>query len=203
MSDLQPLTIEPVAVKTTAPASAAEPQPRQRREVIKQVAAVLVAVGITVGIVLLRRYIHLHELRQYGYAGLFLISLIGNATVILPVPSFAVAFAMGGVLNPIGVGIVSGLGATIGEMTGYLAGVGGRAVIEKQAIYVRLEKWMRKGGPLVIFVLAAIPNPFFDVGGMVAGALRMPAWQFFLAGWAGKSVRFMLLALSGQFLLGA
>ncbi len=170
---------------------------------IRQVGAVLAAIGITVGVLLLRDQISAEQLRNYGYPGLFLISLIGNATVILPVPSFAVAFAMGGMLNPIAVGIVSGLGATIGEMTGYLAGVGGRAVIEKQPLYLRLEEWMRKGGPLIIFLLAAIPNPLFDMGGMIAGALRMPAWQFFLAGWAGKSVRFTLLALGGQFLLGS
>jgi len=211
MSDLQPVGIEPVTTQPAAvepvasqPATsspAAEP-PRQARNVIQQAGAVLLAIGITVGVLLLRDRISPEQLRDYGYPGLFLISLIGNATVILPMPSFAVAFAMGGVLNPVAVGIVSGLGATLGEMTGYLAGVGGRAVIEKQPLYLRLERWMRKGGPLVIFLLAAIPNPAFDVGGMMAGALRMPAWQFFLAGWAGKSLRFTLLALGGRLLLG-
>jgi membrane protein YqaA with SNARE-associated domain len=213
MSDLQPVTVEPVAAQPAAvdpiavePAtslSVTEPPPRRARDAIVQVGSVLLAVGITVGVVLLRPYIHLHQLREYGYIGLFLISLIGNATVILPMPSFAIAFAMGGVLNPVAVGIVSGLGATLGEMTGYLAGVGGRAVIEKRPLYIRLEEWMRKGGPLVIFLLAAIPNPLFDVGGMMAGALRMPVWQFFLAGWAGKSLRLTLLALGGQFFLGS
>jgi membrane protein YqaA with SNARE-associated domain len=212
MSDLQPVAFEPVVAQPAAvdpvstqpatPPSVSEPRPRRARDVIRQVGPALIAVGITVDLVLLRPYIHLHQLREYGYVGLFLISLIGNATVILPVPSFAVAFAMGGMLNPLGVGLVSGLGATIGEMTGYLAGVGGRPVVEKQPLYIRLEGWMRKGGPLVIFLLAAIPNPFFDVGGMMAGALRMPAWQFFVAGWAGKSVRFTLLALGGRFFLG-
>jgi membrane protein YqaA with SNARE-associated domain len=200
----QPVATDPVAVEPATSPSITDTEllPRQTGDVIRQIGAVLVAIGITVGVILLRPYIHLHQLRQYGYAGLFLVSLIGNATVILPVPSFAVAFAMGGMLNPVAVGIVSGLGATIGEMTGYLAGVGGRAVIEKQPLYLRLEGWMRKGGPLVIFLLAAIPNPLFDMGGMIAGALRMPAWQFFLAGWAGKSLRFALLALGGRFFLG-
>jgi len=109
---------------------------------------------------------------------------------------------VGGVLNPLAVGIAAGLGAALGELTGYLAGIGGRAVIERRGFYDRLEGWMRKGGPLVIFLLAAIPNPAFDVGGMMAGALRMPIWHFYLAAWAGKSVRFTLLAMGGQFLLG-
>jgi membrane protein YqaA with SNARE-associated domain len=176
------------------------PAPRTRR-IIGRIAAVLLAVGITVGIILLRDQIK--QFAVYGYPGVFVISLLGNATLILPAPSFAVVFAVGGALNPVLVGVVAGLGAVLGEMTGYLAGVGGRAVIEKRALYQKLEGWMRKGGMLVVFLLAAIPNPAFDVGGMVAGALRMPVWRFLLAGWAGKSIRFMLLAFSGQFLLGS
>jgi membrane protein YqaA with SNARE-associated domain len=162
---------------------------------------VLAAIGITVGIILLRD--HIQEFAVYGYPGIFVISFVGNATLILPAPSFAVVFAVGGALNPLLVGIVAGLGATLGELTGYLAGVGGRYAIEKRRLYIRIERWMRKGGPLVIFLLALIPNPAFDVGGIVAGALKMPVWQFVLAAWAGKSIRFTLLALSGQFLLGS
>jgi len=173
----------------------------KRRYFIGRVAAVILAISITLGIILLRDQIKRFAI--YGYPGVFLISLIGNATIILPAPSFAVVFAVGGVLDPLAVGIVAGLGSAMGEMTGYLAGIGSRSVIERRALYHRLERWMRKGGMLVVFLLAAIPNPAFDVGGMVAGALRMPIWQFFLAGWAGKSVRFVLLALSGQFLLGS
>jgi membrane protein YqaA with SNARE-associated domain len=171
------------------------------RRMIGRVAAVLVAVGITVGIILLRD--HVREFAVYGYPGIFVISLLGNATLILPAPSFAVVFAVGGALNPLLVGATAGLGAALGEMTGYLAGVGGRSVVEQRELYQRFERLMRRYGMLVVFVLAAIPNPAFDVGGMVAGALRMPLWRFLLAGWAGKSIRFTLLALSGQLLLGS
>jgi membrane protein YqaA with SNARE-associated domain len=168
---------------------------------IRRVAATLIAVCITVGIILARDYIR--RFAVYGYPGVFLASLLGNATIILPAPVDGIVFAVGGALNPLAVGIVAGLGAALGEMTGYLAGIGGRAVIEDRAIYRRFESWIRKGGILVIFILAVIPNPVFDVAGMVAGALKMRVWHFLVAAWAGKSVRFTLLALSGQFLLGA
>lgn len=174
----------------------------KRRHWLVSVAAVLVAIGISVGIILLRD--HIKDFAIYGYPGIFFISLIGNATLILPAPSYAVVFAVGGALNSVVVGIVAGLGAALGELTGYLAGVGGRAVVENRTLYRRLEYQMRsKGGVLVIFLLALIPNPTFDIGGIVAGTLRMPVWQFVLAAWAGKSIRFILLALSGQFLLGS
>jgi membrane protein YqaA with SNARE-associated domain len=165
-----------------------------------RVAAVVFSVVITLVIVLMRDRIR--DVAVYGYPGIFLITLIGNATVILPAPAYAFVFAMGGVLDPFLVGVVAGLGAALGEMTGYLAGIGGRSVIENRALYIRFEQWMRKAGMLVIFLLGALPNPFFDVGGMAAGALGMPVYQFLLSCWAGKTIRFIVLGLTGQFLFG-
>jgi membrane protein YqaA with SNARE-associated domain len=138
-----------------------------------------------------------------GYPAVFLISLIGNATIILPTPSMAVVLGVAGALNPIAVGIVAGLGSALGEMTGYLAGVGGRVAVEDRDLYNRIERWMRQYGLLAIFVLGLIPNPAFDVGGMIAGALKMPFWQFLLAAWAGKGLRLVIFALGGQFLFSA
>ena len=60
----------------------------------------------------------------FGYLGVFLASLIGSATIILPVPSFALVIAAGSQLDPLWVGIISGAGAAIGELTGYGLGYG-------------------------------------------------------------------------------
>jgi membrane protein DedA with SNARE-associated domain len=174
--------------------------PHKRRKKIVPLAAAFLAVLITVSLLLLREQIA--QLGVYGYWGVLLVSLLGNATVIFPAPSFAIVFVVGGTLHPLGVGIAAGVGAAIGEMTGYLAGVGGRAVFEDRQLYQRLAGWMQEHGMLAVFILAVIPNPVFDVGGMVAGALKMPAWKFLLAAALGKSVRFYILALSGRLLLG-
>jgi membrane protein YqaA with SNARE-associated domain len=176
---------------------AAQPAPK-RRNWVSHIAALLAAVGITLGLILLRDQIK--HLPVVGYPAVFLISLIGNATIILPTPSMAVVLGVSGALNPVAVGVIAGLGSALGEMTGYLAGVGGRAVIEDRDLYNRIEGWMRQRGLLVIFVLGLIPNPVFDVGGMIAGALKMPFWQFLLAAWAGKGLRLVIFALGGQLL---
>ncbi|MGQ9501364.1 MAG: VTT domain-containing protein [Anaerolineae bacterium] len=173
----------------------------RKAQLVGRIAAVTFSIAVTVGIILLRQYIR--GFAVYGYPGIFLVSLIGNVTLLLPAPTFAIVFAVGGVMNPILVGIVAGLGAALGEMTGYLAGIGGRSAMENRAIYVQLEYWMRRAGWLVILALAAIPNPFFDVGGMVAGALRMPVYRFLLACWAGKTIRFIMLGFTGEFFLGS
>jgi membrane protein YqaA with SNARE-associated domain len=49
----------------------------------------------------------------------------------------------------------------------------------------------------VIFVLSFVPNPFFDVAGATAGALRFPLWKFLLMCFLGKSLRYMLIAFAG------
>ncbi len=178
-----------------------EKKKERRANMPGRILAVLISVGITVGILLARDQIK--HFSAYGYPGIFLINLIGNATIFFPAPAFAAVFAAGSAMNPIALGIVAGLGSALGEMTGYLAGVGGRSVIENRELYDQLEAWMRKAGVLAIFVLAVIPNPAFDVGGMVAGALRMPVYRFLLACWAGKSIRLGLIALAGLAIIGS
>ena len=159
---------------------------------IGRAAALLLAIGITVGIIVMRDQIE--QLAIYGYPANFLVSLISSATVIIPAPGFAVVIATGGVLNPIGVGIAAGLGAALGEITGYLAGLSGQGIFHERPIYKRIQELMEKSGMLIIFIMAFVPNPVFDVGGIIAGAMGMPAWRFFLACCLGKVLRFILIA---------
>jgi membrane protein YqaA with SNARE-associated domain len=161
----------------------------------KPFVVVVLAIAITLAIFLFR-----HELARfshYGYPGVFIVSLLGNATVILPAPSLAVVFGMGGVLNPLLVGLIAGVGEALGELTGYMAGYGGRAVIEDWEMYGRLEGWMRRHGAATIFVLSAIPNPVFDLAGIAAGVLRFPLNRFLLSCWVGKTIKTTAFAFAG------
>jgi membrane protein YqaA with SNARE-associated domain len=104
---------------------------------------------------------------------------------------------MGSVLNPLLVGLVAGVGEALGELTGYAAGFAGRAVIEDYQTYKRLVGWMERRGGATIFLLSAIPNPFFDLAGIAAGTLRYPAWRFLVFCWLGKTLKTTLVALAG------
>ncbi|MEM7332695.1 MAG: VTT domain-containing protein [Chloroflexota bacterium] len=172
------------------------------RTVITRIASGVLAIGITIVIIVYRN--SLLSSSVFGYPGVFLVSVVGNATVFLPVPSFAVTYAAGDVLNPYLVGIASGVGAAIGEMTGYFAGIAGQGVIQRRYTnwYVRLRGWIEKYGMFGIFGLALIPNPLFDVAGVIAGASKMAWWRFLIAASFGKSLRFIGLALFGAFTLG-
>ena len=162
-----------------------------------RVVVILLVVGITAAIVVFHDQVA--RFQAYGYPGVFVISFLGNATVILPAPSLAVVFAMGSALNPILVGLSAGVGEALGELTGYAAGYSGRAVIEDQATYERLERWMRRNGVVTVFVLSVIPNPFFDLAGIAAGVLRFPVWKFLLVCWMGKTIKTTAFALGGAY----
>ncbi|MBL8091191.1 MAG: VTT domain-containing protein [Anaerolineales bacterium] len=162
-----------------------------------RIVAVLAVIGITVYIYSIRDRVE--EFTQYGYFGIFLIMMLANATVILPAPGVAVVFAMGSVFNPLGVALSAGIGGAIGEITGYLAGFSGQAVVENTNVYNRLMPWIKKYGAWVILVLSAIPNPFFDIAGIAAGIAKIPLWQFLLACWVGQTIKMAMFAYAGYY----
>ncbi len=161
------------------------------------ISAVLLAVGITTALFLYRDQVS--QLGSYGYLGAFLVCLICNATIILPVPGIVVLFALGTTLNPVLVGLAGAAGGIIGEMTGFMVGYGGREMVQGGGgrMYARAENWMRRWGAWGVFAFAVVPLPVFDVAGVVAGVLRYPLWKFLLVGWVGKSIKYVILVLAG------
>jgi len=139
------------------------------------------------------------RLAAYGYPGIFFIALLANATVLLPAPGIAVVFAMGSIFNPWLVTLFAGSGAALGEMVGYLAGYSGQGLVERSAVYNRIEPWVQRYGVFAIFVFAAVPNPFFDIVGIAAGMLKIPVLQFFIACWLGELVKMLFFAFAGSF----
>ena len=156
------------------------------------------AVLISMGIFLLRdQLFDLEVYKNYGYIGVFVVSLLSTGSLIFPIPGVVVVFALGGVLDPLLLSLVAGLGMALGETTGYLAGVGGRGFFENRRLYLRIEDWMRRWGGVTVFVMAFVPNPLFDVGGAAAGALRFPLWKFLLFCFLGRTLRCLGIAYAG------
>jgi uncharacterized membrane protein YdjX (TVP38/TMEM64 family) len=142
------------------------------------------------------------KLEEYGYVGIFLLSIAANATIIIPLPGVAFTTAMGAIFNPFGVALAAGLGAAIGELTGYMAGFSGQGVVERVVLYNRLTTWMKGHQNLaygVILLLAFIPNPLFDLAGMAAGALKLPPWKFLISCSIGKILKMLIFAYAGYY----
>jgi membrane protein YqaA with SNARE-associated domain len=152
-------------------------------------------VALSIGALIVHQYTG--DYSAYGYFGAFLVSLIGTGSIVLPIPAVLVVFALGGMLNPLLVGLIAGVGMALGEITGYLLGYAGEDVLKKVKYYNMAKEWMRNRGMFTIFVLAFIPNPLFDLAGAAAGALRYPLSYFLFACWVGKTLKSLLLAFGG------
>ena len=186
----------PPAAGEPAPAYIPPPPPARRLRIVQLFTVVTVAAALAATIYFRDR---LQELERFGYAAVFLVGLVSNATVILPLPGLAVSSVLGGVFNPLVVGLVGGVGQALGELTGYMAGYSGQTWVDENPTYNRLTRWMQRHGNLTIFWLALIPNPFFDLGGIAAGALRFPVHKFLVSCTAGKVIKNVIFALAGYY----
>ena len=171
---------------------------KQRLTLIRALVMLLV---IAIGVVIFIYRDRVQELANYGYLGIFLIAMIANATVLIPVPGIMMVFTMGAVFNPFITAIAAGLGAAIGELSGYLVGFSGQGLAEQSERFKAFSNWMEshhKISDLVVLIMAAIPNPFFDLAGIAAGTLRLPVWRFILFCAIGSIIKMLAFAYAGN-----
>ena len=147
---------------------------------------------------------------QYGYFGVFLISLIGALSIIFPIPYTVIIFTLGGlkigeawVFEPLLIAVAAGIGSAIGEFSGYLLGVGGRKVIsdkykKKMDFLVRV---FNKYGPITIFLFALTPLPD-DLLFIPMGVMRYSIIKAFIPALLGKFFMNLIVAYSGRFSIG-
>lgn len=156
------------------------------------VVIVAATILLTVGLFLVARQFpeKVKELAGLGYFGVFIVSLVSSATIVLPTPGFLVILPLVIALNPVMVALAASTGGIFGEITGYMAGYGGHGIMHTE-VHRRAEGWMKRWGSLSVFLFAAIPLIPFDIAGVIAGALKYPLWKFLLIGWAGKSIKFI------------
>ncbi|MFH1234862.1 MAG: VTT domain-containing protein [Candidatus Diapherotrites archaeon] len=148
-------------------------------------------------------------LETFGLPGLFIASIIANATIIFPLPLDFLVFPIGkmdfyglGILSPLAVGIAVGLGAAIGELTGYFLGRVGAKGVEKlkrgeMKKVLSLKEKIHKYGMIFIFLFALFPSAF-DLVGIAAGLIKFDAKKFFIACALGKTMRYVFIAYSGR-----
>ncbi|MCD6480158.1 VTT domain-containing protein [Candidatus Bathyarchaeota archaeon] len=138
--------------------------------------------------------------RVYGYLGAFLISIFGNFTILFPVPYTLTIYAFGATLNPLLLGLVCGVGSTIGEFSAYLLGLGGRKLLG-EGYKRRLESARRlveRYGMLAIFLFAYLPLPD-DLILIPLGMLRYDLRKALIAAFLGKTAMGITIAYAGRF----
>jgi membrane protein YqaA with SNARE-associated domain len=176
---------------------------------------VVISVGGAVLLVVYRGY--LSDLEQQGYLGLFLISLFAGSPIPIPTPSMILTFTLGGILNPLLVGVVSGTGNAVGNALIFWTGRGGHKIFQNFFTGAssaaqprsRIGRFFRRISRvpdsfsrrifLAAFLLSTYPNPILTPLILGMGAMHSSFWRFFAAVWLGKTVQSMILSYLGYF----
>ena len=172
------------------------PKTTESRIQLLALCAGLVVVGVVIGVwMLVGGVADANWWKALGYPGVFLLSLLASGGMVFPIPSLAATCGAAGLgLNLFIVGVLAGLGETIGELSGYAIGYGGQSVLQRRRMYARVRGWMDRWGTYVVLILSVIPNPIFDFMGMAAGALRYPIKRFLIVVWIGKTAKGVIVA---------
>lgn len=144
---------------------------------------------------------------QYGYFGVFAISLVGAVSILLPIPDSLAVFTLSGlrvggayVFEPVWIAAAAGFGSTIGEFSGYLLGFGGRKKIigryKKNVDF--LVKVLNRFGAVAIFAFALTPLPD-DLIFIPLGVTRYNPVKAVLPALAGKFSMGLIIAYGGRY----
>lgn len=163
-------------------------------------------------VLLIQYWEYLPDFRSYGYLGAFILTLLTGIGLPLPFLYVVLIFALGAALNPALLGIVSGLGLAIGQLSLYVIGYLGRPLVAsrdpssngiRNKIYFRIPVWVRRKTSLFNFFANAILNPFGVPITLALSASGFRTWKFFLTSFAGNTVKCLVIAYCGYFGLGS
>jgi len=131
-----------------------------------------------------------------GYASIWFLAFIGSALIFLPVSALAAVCVAATVdLNPFMVALVAASAEAVGELTGYLAGMGGKSFFEHKRFYLRFKNLFSRYAALTLLIGSAVPNPLFDILGVIAGSTLYPLRKFLLLVFIGKTIKFTWVSL--------
>jgi len=138
---------------------------------------------------------------RYGYIGVLVVSFLGDVAPFVPLPNLLIVFTLGGVLNPLLVGLVAGFGEAIGSVVVYMTGLSSAGAFHTLDSHVmeRFRAWLKTRGAISVFIMSAVFNPFFYPFTAIAGMMHFGWWRFLLLCLAGKCLKNVLLAIAGYY----
>ncbi len=140
------------------------------------------------------------QFAQLGYFGVFLVSLIGSSTIIVPIPYTILIFQLGLLgWDTFLLTIAGGLGAAIGELSSYLVGYYGRRIVsdEQQRKMDYIVKIFGRSVPIATFLFALTPLPD-DLLFIPLGIMRYNLLKVFIPALIGKLLMIYILASFGK-----
>jgi membrane protein YqaA with SNARE-associated domain len=131
--------------------------------------------------------------KKYGYLGVLVVSSLSPSAI-------PISFVAGTIHKNIWlVGFLSALGSTTSTVLSYNIGNAGELLINDDNYWFKLIKeYIHKYGSLAIFVLALLPNLFFDFAGMFGGVAKYGLWRLLPPLYIGKYIKYTLAAYVGS-----
>ncbi|MFO7772712.1 MAG: VTT domain-containing protein [Dehalococcoidia bacterium] len=165
------------------------------------IGGISVAITVTLCVLIIQHREYIEQIARWGYVGCFLINVITSGTFVMPGFGTVFTVTLGGVLNPTIVGAVAGIGEAVGATGAYFTGYGGGGLFGDRngRLFLRFSNIMDRHGYKAVFFLAAIITPIYYPFAVFMGMLRFGWARFFLATWAGRTVKNMALAYLGYF----
>ncbi|MEM2095777.1 MAG: VTT domain-containing protein [Candidatus Caldarchaeum sp.] len=135
----------------------------------------------------------------YGISGVFAVSILGSLIPFLPVPYLFVVVLLSDTIDPLILGLVAGVGGSLGKITSYTLGRLGYRFLgqDSKNRMDALREIIGKYGDLGVFVFALTPLPD-DVYIIPAGMIKLSFTRFLIANTLGKILLATAVAYLGR-----
>lgn len=189
---------------------------RTRKELLLGALGVFTTIGLCVaGVYYKDELTDMGNITRYGLIGILIIAFIAGSTfsvTAIPVPYWIITLTLPtllaseyGIWSPVWVGLLSGLGAAIGQFLTFMIGYGGRSISEKVSyrfnskIYDKAVEWTKKRGSWAVFLMSLLANPLHLPMTIAIAALKYPPLKFLLFTFLGVTLKSLVLAFAGYF----
>ena len=147
--------------------------------------------GVAVSALVILFRSQLAKLAGLGYAGAFVLAVLGNAALTVPFPWILPVAAMGAVYNPAYIALVAALGAAIGETAPYILGRRLASHAESSHIVRRMPGLSIAKKSLL--VTGSAFSPIASYPGFVGGMMGFPVWATCAITLAGEATKVLLI----------
>jgi membrane protein DedA with SNARE-associated domain len=194
----------------------AERRPLHKKAIILGILSVVVTVAICVAVVYYRdALMSVVHIEKYGLLGVFVFAFIAGSVVnfvATPFPYWLLVFTVPslladswGILAPVWVGMLSALGASLGQLLTFMVGYSSSRLYHKFTVnidnrhYTRAIGWAQRHGSWAVFVMSAVFNPVHLPMTLAIAALRYPPRKYFLFSLLGNLVKSLFIAFCGYY----
>ena len=187
-----------------------------RKGITVGVLTVVVTVALCLAVIFYRdALMNVVHIEKYGLLGVFIFAFIAGSVVnfvATPFPYWLLVFTVPsllapswGALAPLWVGMLSALGASLGQLLTFMVGYSGSRLYHKFTVkidnrfYNRAIGWAQRHGSWAIFLMSAMFNPIHLPMTIAIAALRYPPLKFFVFSLLGNLVKSLFIAYCGYF----